>query len=380
MIDAEIVRPPMSLDDLRGDWDRLYRGSGREPSVSFEWSRAILRNHLAGRDDWFVVVLRRAGQVAGIVPMMTSRERLLGRSVVTLQPIQEKYNTHSDLLLADDEPELVRAWLDAIRSRGGWDLLQVSRVLEGGRFAAALAGELTRRRASVRWRLERPSFHLPLPSSYPEYLSQRSGKLRNYLKRAEKKLAAEGPVEFARVQAGEPFAPAYEALLAIERDSWKHDHGTAISAIAHQEGFYRDLAEAALEAGTLHLTFLRLAGVPIAYNLGLVADRGYAYLKTSYRQQYRPHGAASVGRARLIEQLIAEGGPALDFPGEPYEWEQQWTDAVRWHRSLLLFNGTLVGRALALILNARDFLRPRKEERRIVFLDPRALRAEEAAP
>lgn len=381
MIAAEIVRPPAPIDHLRADWDRLYRGSGREPSVSYEWSRAILHNHLAGRADWFVVVLRRAGEVAGIVPMMTSRDRLLGRPVTTLQPIQEKYNTHSDLLLADDGPELVGAWLDALAGlRGEWDLLQLSRVLEHGALATALSGELTRRRASCRWRLERPSFHLPLPADYAAYLGQRSGKLRNYLKRAEKKLAAEGRVEFARVKPADDFAAAYEDLLAIERDSWKHEHGTAISAIAHQEGFYRDLAEAALASGMLHLTFLRLGGAPIAYNLGLVAGRWYFYLKTSYRTQYRAHGAASVGRARLIEQLIAEGCTALDFPGEPYEWEQQWTDDVRWHRSLLLFNGTLAGRALGLLVSARDALRPKKEDRRIVFSDARALRADQAAP
>ena len=52
----------------------------------------------------------------------------------------------------------------------------------------------------------------------------------------------------------------------------------------HQEGFYRDLVETAQQAGTLHLTFLRLAGVPIAYNLGLFSGGSHFYLKTSYRR------------------------------------------------------------------------------------------------
>jgi CelD/BcsL family acetyltransferase involved in cellulose biosynthesis len=380
MIQAEILRPPLALDDLRAAWDALYARSGREPSLSFAWSRAILRNHLAGRDDWFIVVLRRAGRIAGLVPMLTSRERLLGRPVTILQPIQEKYNTHSDLLFEDDGAELVGAWLDAIRSRQvAWDLLRMSRLLEHGAFAASLAGELERRRARCRWRLERPSFHLPLPATYDGYLAQRSGKLRNYLKRAEKKLAAEGAVTFTRVRPDAPIADAYADLLAVERDSWKHGHGTAISTVAHQEGFYRELAETAQPSGMLHLTFLRLDGVAIAYNLGLVSAAGYAYLKTSYRHAYRAYGAASIGRARLIEQLVAEGAPALDFPGEPYEWEQQWTDDVRWHRSLLLFNRTLAGQAIALMLGARQWLRPVPEDRRLVFVDARALRAEDAA-
>lgn len=372
MIDVEVRRPPLGVEDLRADWDRLYRTVGREPSISYEWSRAILRNHLAGRDDWFVLVLRRAGTVVGIVPMMFRRERLLGRDVTTLQPIQEKSNTHSELLLAEVTPEVIGAWFDAIaRLKGEWDLLRLSRLLENSVVRQALATELARRGHSYRWRLEPPSFHLSLPSSYPDYLNGRSGKLRNYLKRAEKKLAVEGQVEFSRVEPSAEFGRCYDELLSIERDSWKHDHGTAISAQAHQEGFFRDLVEGAMQSGMLHLTFLRLNGVAIAYNLGLVAEGYYSYVKTSYRHEYRPHGAASIGRSRLIEMLIGERCAELDFPGEPFEWEQQWTDEVRWHYSLLVCNRTWRGLALALGLRGRDLLRPPKEDRTIVFCDPR---------
>lgn len=380
VIEIEIRRPPLSIDDLRDDWDALYRRSRREPSVSFEWSRALIRSRAADRRA-FLVVLRRAGQVVGLVPMMKERERLCGRSVTVLQPMEDKYATHSDLLIEDDDGELIGAWLDAIASpaAGSWDVLQLSRLLEDQRLVGALRTALARRRAGHRWRLEPPSFYLPLPDSYQAYLAGRSGKLRNYLKRAEKKLAAEGEVTFSRVPAGGRLDHAYDELLDIERESWKQERGTAISAAGLLEGFYRDLVETAGQAGTLHLTFLRVAGVAVAYNLGLVSDGSYFYSKTSYRQSFRRQGAASVGRARLIEQLIAEGCTALDFPGEPYEWEQQWTDSVRWHQSLLMFNRTLIGRAIGLTVKARDFFQPPSQERRIVFSAGRGVSGDDAA-
>jgi CelD/BcsL family acetyltransferase involved in cellulose biosynthesis len=380
VIETEIRRPPLSIDDLRDDWDALYRRSRREPSVSFEWSRALIRSRAADRRS-FLVVLRRAGQVVGLVPMMKERERLFGRSVTVLQPMEDKYATHSDLLIESDDGELIGAWLDAVASpaAGRWDILQLSRVLEEQRLVGALKTELARRRAGHRWRLEPPSFHLPLPDTYQAYLAGRSGKLRNYLKRAEKKLSAEGEVTFTRVPPGDRLDHAYDELLEIERESWKQERGTAISVVPQQKGFYRDLVETAGQAGTLHLTFLRVAGVPIAYNLGLVTGGNYFYSKTSYRQSYRRQGAASIGRARLIEQLIAEGCSALDFPGEPYEWEQQWTDSVRWHLSLLVFNRTLIGRALGLAVKARDFFQPPPQERRIVFSEGRGVRSGDAA-
>jgi CelD/BcsL family acetyltransferase involved in cellulose biosynthesis len=381
VIDVEIRRPASSIDDLRDDWEALYRRSGREPAVSFEWCRAVVRNHPASRDGWFLVILRRAGLVVGLVPMTTRRERWLGRSVTVLQLLEDKYSTHSDLLLDGDDGDLVGAWLDALASpaAGPWDLLELSRMLEQSPLVGTITSELARRGAAHRRRLERPSYYLPLPDSYKAYLAQRSGKLRNYLKRAEKKLAAEGAVTFTRVQPADPLDQAYDELLTIERQSWKHERGTAISVKPGQDGFYRDLVETAQQAGTLHLTFLRLSGVAIAYNLGLASGRTYFYTKTSYCQSYRAHGAASIGRARLIEELIGEGCTALDFPGEPYEWEQQWTDAVRWHQSLLVFNKTLTGRAIGLTLRARDFLQPRQEERRIVFSKGRGTSGDDAA-
>ena len=69
-----------------------------------------------------------------------------------------------------------------------------------------------------------------------------------------------------------------------------------------------------------------LDGRPIAFNLGLVHGACYYYLKTSYDQALNQAGAATVFRARLVERLMAEGVRVLDFPGAPYQWEEQWAD------------------------------------------------------
>jgi CelD/BcsL family acetyltransferase involved in cellulose biosynthesis len=377
VITAEVLPASSGLDALRGAWDRLYleREGEREPSVSFGWSRAILRNHLADRSDWFTLVLRRGEDVRAIVPMTATREKMFGAGVVTLQPVQEKNNTHSDLLIGA-ERELIGAWLDGLyRLDRPWDMLHMSRLLEDSPLLAALEAELRQRDGLYRLRLEQPSFHLRLPGDYEQYLASRSGKFRNYLKRAERRLQAAGHVEFQVVDAAADFDACYEQMLAVERDSWKHGHGTAISVVAHQSGFYRDLCMSARESGTLHLSFLRLDGHAVAYNLGVIAGGRYYYLKTSYSQAHREYGVATVGRARLIHDLISRGVAEFDFPAEPYEWETQWTDGARWHRSLLLFNRGFKGRLLWLLCALRERLRGVRT-RRIQFSDARALRPE----
>jgi CelD/BcsL family acetyltransferase involved in cellulose biosynthesis len=373
MITAEVLPASQGLEALRAPWDQLFKDDGREPSLSWSWSSAIMRNHLAGNADWFTMVLRRDRRPAAIVPMQVTRHRALGIELVMLQPIQERNNTHTDLLMGAD-PELIRAWLDELsRLPLRWDILNLSRVLEGSPLLGALQKALAQRGQPHRARLEQPSYYLPLPSSFDEYLASRSGKFRNYLKRAEKKLEAAGEVSFELVDSRADVGARFEEMLTIERGSWKHAHGTAISAVAHQSGFYRDLCAGAREAGMLHLSFLRLDGVALAYNLGVVVGGRYYYLKTSYLESWREHGVATIGRARLIRHLIESGCREFDFPAEPYEWEKQWADEVRWHRSLLVFRKGLRGRLLSLATALHDARRGARR-REIVFTDARALR------
>jgi CelD/BcsL family acetyltransferase involved in cellulose biosynthesis len=228
--------------------------------------------------------------------------------------------------------------------------------------------------APIRLRREAPSFILPLPTTYDAWLAARSGKFRNHLRRMEKKLAATGAIRTAAVGPDDDLDAAFASLLAIEAQSWKHAHGTAISAVKRQARFYRDMAGAMRDRGRLHLTFLLRDDVPIAYNLGLVRRGQYAYLKTSFVESLKALGPATVLRARLIAALIDEGVETLDFPAEPYDWEAQWTSEYRPHHSLTLFNRTLRGRGLAWLQRLRDRRRSEPGACELAYADARALK------
>jgi CelD/BcsL family acetyltransferase involved in cellulose biosynthesis len=251
---------------------------------------------------------------------------------------------------------------------------RVVQMLETNPLLAALDEAFRAAGATVVRRSEPPSFFLPLPPSYDEYLAARSSKFRNYLRRSEKKLVASGELTVVTSGVEIGFDAAFDALLAIEAASWKHGHGTAISAIPHQAAFYRAMSREMAGDGRLHLTLLRRDGEPIAYNLGLVWQRQYAYLKTSYVESLKALGPSTVLRARLVARLIEEGLEALDFPAEPYEWEAQWTTAHRPHQSLVVYNRTLRARAYAWAKRLKDARRPIAAEG-IAYANARDLRA-----
>jgi CelD/BcsL family acetyltransferase involved in cellulose biosynthesis len=375
VVKAEVLWDPAALDTHGPAWSALFRSGAHQPSVSFGWTRALFRNHVKPRDRVALVVLRDGEDVCGLVPLVVESETLLGVPLASLTPLADRYNTHGDLLLRSTEPDVVGAFVEALLAlKCRWDVFRMGRLLEADPLVESLEHELRKRRVSFRPRVEPPSFVLRLPESFDAYLRGRSAKFRNFLRRAEKKLAAAGRVEFRLAGRDIEVEAAYRALLEIEERSWKHGHGTAISAIARQRGFYGDLCRGMAATGHLHLSLLFVGERPVAHNLGLVFGDTYYYLKTSFDEGFRACSPATVARARLLEETIARRLATFDFPAEPYEWEAQWATELRWHRSLLVFNRGARAGMFNVAQRLRDAWRRRPGQRSVRYLDPRSLR------
>lgn len=375
-MDVELLQDVRDISGFKTDWEQLFKIRAHEPSTSYEWTKALLDHHLIQGDEPLLMVCRQEQKIIALLLLVREKLRLGGLPLIGLRALAERSNTHSDLLCARLDEQLVEALIEKCRSGGvAWDYLRFTRVLENSVLDRALLSVLHRSNLRSRFRIEPPSFFLVLPDSFDNYLRQRSGKFRNHLRRMEKSLGTKAVISFTKVEALDTFAAAYDSLLAVERASWKQAHGTAISAVPHQTYFYHQLAKDALMAGRLHLTFLRLDGLPVAYNLGLVTHDCYYYLKTSFHEHYRRQGAATVSRARLIRMLIEEGVQEFDFPGEPYEWERQWADELRWHRSVVIYGNTFMGRLFTAASSIRSILRGSNTRRSLVYCDPKNLRS-----
>ena len=375
MIKAEVVSEIPDISTFRDSWDRLFLVPGNEPSTSFEWTKAMIRHHIKPGDRFFLVRIQRGEEIVCLVPLVARTESVFGQPLVSLYPISEQYNTHSGFLASGLDESVVEAFLSVLYGlKLRWDLFRMTKLLENNPLLDHFQTSLSRRRSEYRIRYEMAAFYLPLDRSYDDYLANRSAKFRNFLRRSERKMAGAGESQVIEYSDPEGFDKAYEDLLHVERHSWKHAHGTAISAIDRQTGFYRDMIRSALETGHLHLQLLYLDRLPIAYNLGYIRDKCYYYLKTSYYENYKPFGPSTFLRARLIRGLIASGVEYFDFPGEPYEWERQWTETLRWHKSILVYNNTIRARILARLNRLRERKGGAASKARLEYCDARALK------
>lgn len=368
-VTVDVLEGFEGLPSLRDAWERVFRSRSHEPSASYEWTAAMAAHHVRPGDVCRLLRLRRDDQIVGVVPLLAREASLFGRRVRLLLPLSEIYNTHSDLLVESADDVLAALVGGLARLGTEWDCFRMSRLLGDTPLVAALqrafgaGGYLHALREGV------PAYVLELPATFERYLAGRSAKFRNHLRRTTRKLNEAGAVRVRELVDADPLDDGYEAILAVERASWKESHGTSITAVDHQGPFYRDLMAGARAAGRLHLQWLTLDGRAVAYNLGYVTGWGYHYLKTSYDHALRALSPATVLRARLIESLIGAGVPAFDFPGDPYEWEAQWTGAVRRRAVFTGYPRTVTGLALVAV----DRLRGRTTTPgHIVHVDPRA--------
>lgn len=373
MIDAELIWDFRQNGTLADEWAALDDIGLCEPSTSLEWTRALLATRVAESDTVFAVALRSAGSLVAIVPAIIRCERVMGLlDIATVLLLSDISNTHSDVLRTHDRPEIVAAFVEALAMLPcRWDILRIGRLLESSPIALQMNEFLVHSNLAHRIRREQPSFCLDLEPSYEQFLAARSAKFRNYLRRKARQLDTAGQVKILLAGRDLSVDVAFDHLLFIEERSWKHAHGTAISAVPHQREFYRLLCKGAASRGRLHLTLMYLDDVPIAFNFGIMSADRYSYLKTSFDESLRRLSPATVLRARLVETLISEGIQCLDFPAEPYQWEEQWTDKLRWHVSVLIFNRTVRAVVYRLLVGLRDLSRRPRDAKGVHYVDPR---------
>ena len=107
--------------------------------------------------------------------------------------------------------------------------------------------------------------------------------------------------------------------------------------------------------------------------MGLLKGETYYLLKTSYLESLKLSGAATMAKARLVEDLIASGVTRVDLGPELYEWKRVWADGMQWHTGLSIFNRTARGYAIG----AGKWLSQRaacRRDRDLHYCNPRDLR------
>lgn len=184
------------------------------------------------------------------------------------------------------------------------------------------------------------NWHNPIMSNWKAYLDQRSGQLRNTIKRKGRKFAAEGgTIDIVTDPA--QVDTAIDAFTQVYSRSWKKPE-------PYPE-FVPGLIRWLSERRWFRLGIARLHDKPIAAQLWIVSHRKARIFKLAYDEAYAHVGAGTLLTAKLMEYAIEQDKVEdVDYliGDDPYKREWMSNRRERW--GIVAYDPkTVIGLALA---------------------------------
>jgi CelD/BcsL family acetyltransferase involved in cellulose biosynthesis len=328
-------------------WDSLVQKARiAHPFLMHDWMRSWWESFGAGR-TMKVLMVSHDGDLVGIAPLMISRTKIYGIPVRELGSISNDHTPRFDFIVLGEHAAVVEAiWLHLWESKQEWDVMKLCQFEAGSptldRLELLASGQACRFET---WS-STDSPYLPITGSFSDQFATLPRGQRSNLKRRMKRLEEIGPVEFEQLSNESQIDNALDEAFRMEAGTWKGAAGTAIACHQELAHFYKSIAHRASERRTLYLTFLRLNGRRIAFDLSMIYNRTLFKLKPGYLQE---HHACSPGQqltVMTIRDAFERGLAEVDFLGSADEWKLAWTKNVRCHYWAYIFKNNLLGKFL----------------------------------
>jgi len=319
---------------LETEWDELAVLTGAAPFSRPAWVRAWAAAF--GRETR-VATVRRAGALAAALPVVVGR-----RSITTAA------DWHF--------PEMEAVWSDAealdelsLALVTGRRRATVDFVPAGSATAAAFVEALGLSGFRLRARPRLVSPFIDFGDGWEAFVDSLSTKKWRELRRRRRRLEEEGEVEFDTSDGQADLDRLLSEGFAVEDSGWKADQGTAIASDRGVERFYREVACWAANEGMARVSFLRVGGKAIAFDLSFVDGGSEWLLKTGFNRAWARYSPGTLLRAEALRTAFDDKVQRYEFAGAAEPWKLEWTSATR---EILVLDGFAPGVMGAVALQA----------------------------
>jgi CelD/BcsL family acetyltransferase involved in cellulose biosynthesis len=331
------------LAQLRGPWNALLaKAAENTPFLTHEWITAWWRAFGSG-SPMYVITAWEDDELVAVAPFAYTKQQMLGarRSVVTF--MANEYSNRANFIVGHAPHAALEAILDhLLTSAPPWDLLQIEPVDEGSPVTQAFLKILADRSQAFGIEDSLRSPYLPLPATWAGLTEGLSPSFRKTLDRKLRKSKQVGSALRVRFLTDPDLTDAFD----IATETWQHAAGTSIASTAGLRQFYSEIAAA---RNWLQLAILELDGKPIAFEYNLLYERVVYNLKLGYRPQFAAVSPGLVLQATTLQHAVEDGVRQYDFMGTDEDYKRHWTQSVRIHRRVVVFNRQLVLRMAHLV-------------------------------
>jgi CelD/BcsL family acetyltransferase involved in cellulose biosynthesis len=297
-IAIEIVSPGL---EIVGDWTAL---SERAPPNVFMHPAALHAAHDTGFAKVHVLQAWDASaqprRLVGLWALQEVHITPIGPAFLAAPPFNYAFlsNPVVERELAD---VVIPAFFDAVASGRSLPNVIRLRYLDGNSPCyPAILGALEARGGQVLKMSERER-----PYASRDTGLKRSGSTRKKLRQDWNRLSALGTVDIVNDRSCEAVRDAFETYLAMEAESWKGAHGTALLCDEEDSAFARRMVGDLAAHGSSSVAVLRVDGRPIATQV-LLYSGAHAYTwKTAFNAEFAKYSPGAQLVDKMTERLFA---------------------------------------------------------------------------
>jgi CelD/BcsL family acetyltransferase involved in cellulose biosynthesis len=341
---VEVVTRTSQLQALVPEWEGLLRASEtNEPMLSPSWLLPwwAVFGPVGGR-TLRTLAVRKEGRLVGLVPLLRRvhwyrpgipfrRLEMLGTGEAEADEVCSEYL--GPLCARGYEDQVLAALVMALRAGqlGGWDEVLFPAMDGAGGLPGRLVATLRRGGLSASDEVTGQAPHVPLPSSWEEYLAALPSKHRYVVRRALRDFDAwaEGPATFRVAATEDELGEGRRILLELHGERWNESRGGAFGSERFDD-FHRRVMPALLEKGALELAWLEVAGAPAAIAYNIVWDDKVYFYQSGRRVDLPGHVRPGIVlHARAIQHAIEGGRREYDFLNGATRYKRQLSLASR---------------------------------------------------
>jgi len=325
-----------ALQDYAAPWQQLVESEALEPTLMPGWVEVICQAFDASKKIEVWCAVDDQDQLVSIIPFQRIQTAAYGIPIKTIELVTNLISYHSMPPGCSSHPELFTLFLNTVEN---WDVCITPNLVVEDPDYQQLIQELDGQNNFVHKFQTIASPYIPITTDWDSYLQSRSRSFRYRLQRKAKAVAKAGNITL-RWYSDEmdDIDQLLEDILKIEANSWKVDAGMAISHRPVEKRYYEGLLPFMAMNGLLMANVMYINEVPAAYGLCYNFKQRWGQLKTSFDDQFK---ACSPGKHLVdltIEQAFKQGALEFDFLGDRMRHKLEWTDQVRNHSCLYIYN------------------------------------------
>jgi CelD/BcsL family acetyltransferase involved in cellulose biosynthesis len=313
--------------DLKEAWnDLLQKGSDNNIFLTWEWL-FIWWQHFGGENKLRIVIIKEAGKIIGIAPLMQKKYRKGFLSVDVLENLCSEECDYSGIILAEKSHEVLtllgKYVAKVIKDENL--IVRMYHIPENSTFLTLLREQYPLFSKSLYLEEKPSSFcsYISLPATWDEYFNTLSPTGRRNIRRATRHLQKDHVVTFTKYSNGDELQERLDLLFQFHLKKWKDSKFNQSEA----RNFYLDVSKTFIQNNWLEFSFLNIDGKPASLIWAFIYDNTFWGVTNVFDLNYSNYSLGQLHLMNSVENTIQYGLKKYDFLKGDEAYKFHWTDS-----------------------------------------------------